>query len=888
MRFIALFACLIAFVFAQPADAQKAPEFRLGDGAVPLNYNVRLAIDPTEKYFAGEIRIDFKFNRASPVLWLNATRLYIDDVEIKQGERTIAAKVIPGNDDIIGLESAGEPFAIGNATATIRYRGEFEALSTRGLFKQQEAGEWYVVSQFEALSARRAFPCFDEPQWKTPWQLAISSPKSNVVASNTPEIASYDEPDRAGWRLHGFAPTKPLPSYLIALAVGPFDVVDGGTAGQKKTRLRYLVTKGRSNELAWVKESTPRILDLMEAYFGTPYPFEKLDSVTIPQTINFGAMENVGLITYNANLMLAKPSEETVAFKRRYASIAGHEIAHMWFGNLVTPAWWDDIWLNEAFATWMAQKILYTYKPEWDDGWARAYARSQAINVDKLNSARKVKNPVVAKGEVDGAFDRITYQKGGQVLSMFEAWLTPEQFRTGVRNYMQRHAWGTATSQDFFRALGEAAGRRDDSLKAFSAFIEQPGVPLVSVALQCSGKNASIKVSQRRLRPAGSRAAEMEWTTPACFRYGTNGGKAETQCAEIGSLPRTVPLANAKSCPDWILGNANGMGYYVTRYDAALEKKLAKSAPRLPDHEATALTSDAALLSESGLMPIDAALEWAAASLRHASPVVQRAAVELLKAQRNTWLSGKQLKRKQQILVQDLLPLARKVGWVAKSGESDRITALRTILLPYAAEMEKDATLRLQARELALKWLASKEAVPASDIEAILNTAGTFADTVTLDKLEAAALGTQDRRDQRWLFTALAKVRDPQLRKRSFGLTVAKAGTQDKVNGRDVLLFLYDALEDDHNQRAAFEFVRTNFDKLVAKLPPETPAQTMTPLGKLCTRDDRAQFVNFYKDRAAKFLGGQRKYDQALERIDLCVAARDAQHPVATVRTASR
>jgi cytosol alanyl aminopeptidase len=887
MRFIALFACLIAFCLTQPAAAQKAPEFRLGDGATPQKYQVRLAIDPTEKYFAGEIKIDFAFNRSVPVLWLNATKLYIDDVEIKQGERTIAAKVVPGNDDIVGLAATGEPFATGNATATIKYRGELEALSTRGLFKQQEGGEWYVVSQFEALSARRAFPCFDEPHWKTPWQLTITSPKTNFVASNTPEVAAYDEPDRAGWRLHGFAPTKPLPSYLIALAVGPFDVVDGGTAGQKKIPLRYLVPKGRSNELAWVKESTPRVLALMEEYFGSPYPFEKLDSVTIPQTINFGAMENVGLITYNASLMLAKPNEETVAFKRRYASIAGHEIAHMWFGNLVTPAWWDDIWLNEAFATWMAQKILYTYKPEWDDGWYRAYSRSQAINVDKLNSARKVKNPVNAKGEVDGAFDRITYQKGGQVLSMFEAWLTPEQFRTGVRNYMQRHAWGTATSQDFFRSLGEAAGRKDDALRAFTAFIEQPGVPLVSVSLQCAGKNASIKVSQKRLRPAGSRAAEMEWTTPACFRYGANG-KVETQCAEIGSLPRNVPLSNAKSCPDWLLGNANGMGYYVTRYDAPLEKKLAKSAPRLPDHEATALTSDAALLAESGLMPIDAALEWSAASIRHASPVVQRAAVELLKAQRNNWLDGKQLRRKQQIVTQDLLPLARKVGWESKPGESDRITALRTVLLPYATEMEKDAALRLQARELALKWLAAKDSVPASDAEAILDAAGMFADSITLDKLESAALSTQDRRDQRWLFSALAKVRDPHLRKRSFALAVTKTAGADKVNGRDTLLFVTDALQDDHNQRAAFEFVRTNFDALVAKLPPETPAQTMTPLGKLCTRDDRAQFVNFYKDRAAKFLGGQRKYDQALERIDLCVAARDAQHPVATVRTAAR
>lgn len=884
MRFIALLACLIAVAFANSTAAQQPPAFRLGDGATPIRYNARLSIDPADKYFAGEIRIDLKFNRAAPILWLNATQLYIDEAEIKQGERTIVAKVRPGNDDVIGLEAVGEPFAIGNASVTIRYRGELDPLSTRGLFKQQEGGEWYVVSQFEALYARRAFPCFDEPAWKTPWQITIATPKTNVVVSNTPEIASYDIPDRPGWRMHGFAPTKPLPTYLIALAVGPFDVVDGGKAGLKQTPLRYLAPKGRGNEVAWAKESTPRILALMEEYFGSPYPFEKLDSLTIPQAINFGAMENVGLITYSSNLMLAKPHEETNAFKRTYASIAGHEIAHMWFGNLVTPAWWDDIWLNEAFATWMAQKTLFRFKPEWDDGWSRAYARSQAINVDKLNSSRKVKNPVLSKGDVGGAFDRITYQKGGQVLSMFEAWLTPEQFRTGVRNYMKRHEWGTATSQDFFRALGEAAGRRDDALKAFTAFIEQPGVPLVSVSLQCTGKSAALKVSQRRLRPAGSLANEMEWTTPACFRYASNG-KIETQCAEIGSLPRNVPLTNAKTCPDWVLGNANGVGYYVTRYDTALEKKLAKSASRLPDHEATAMVSDATLLSESGLMPVDAALDWAAAGIRHASPVVQRAGVELLKAQRDTWLSAKQGKRKQQIIAQDLQPLARKVGWLTRPGENDRVTALRTVLLPYAAETDKEPMLRQQARELALKWLDNHESVPASDIEAVLNTAAAFADSVTYDRLEAAGLAAKDRRDRRWIFAALANVRNAQLRTRSLTLAVAKVGGTDKVDGRDTLLFLDDALRNDYNRRAAFDFVRANFDALVAKLPPETPAQAMTPLGRLCTKDDRAQFVNFFKDRAPKFLGGPRRYDQALERIDLCVAARDTQRPVAMVRT---
>jgi cytosol alanyl aminopeptidase len=920
-------------VHAQLTVQPPAPSFRLNDIAKPVKYEARLAIDPRQAQFEGELRLTFEVKQTTPTIWLNATNLTVSSIEVKQGARTYQARVRKLNDDIIALDAwaevppvvpppttvAEQPattsspatvppspaeqlpmpprapaapvweashFDPGVVVANIRYRGELEPLATRGLFRQQEAGEWYVVSQFEALHARRAFPSFDEPGWKTPWQLTLDTPKDLVAVSNTPEAASYDVPDRPGWKRRAFAWTKPLPSYLIALAVGPFDVVDGGRAGKKQTPLRYLAPKGRGGELTWVKESTPKILELMENYFGSPYPFEKLDSVTIPQTINFGAMENVGLITYNANLMLAKPHEETTAFKRRYASIAGHEIAHQWFGNLVTPSWWDDIWLNEAFATWMAEKILYQFRPEWNDGWNRAFARAQAINSDKLVSTRKVKNPVVTKGDVGAAFDRITYQKGGQVLSMFEAWLTPEQFQQGVRNYMQRHAFGNATSQDFFRAIGEAAGKRDDALKAFTAFIEQPGVPLVDVSLQCVGKNIGLKVSQQRLRPAGSQAADMEWTTPACFKFG-QGAKVETRCMEISNASKIVPLPTAKTCPEWVLGNANGAGYYVTRYDAALEKKNSANVSRLPEQEAVALLSDAALRAESGLMPIDAALEWANANIRHPSAVVKRQAVTLLAAQRDAWLNPKQQRRKQEIVKREMLPVAQKLGWQEKPNEDDRTRSLRATLLPIVADLgQRDAeSLRLEARTLAMKWLDDRTAVSPSMVEPVLQTAARFADRATHERLVSTFTTAGDRRELRYLGNALALTRDAQFRRATYDLMVAKEGTQDKVRGPDVLLFLSDALEDEHNRAAAFTFVRGNFDALNAKLPQDTAGQTMSSLSRLCTKDDRAMFVNFFKDRAPKFLGGQRRYEQALERIDLCIAARDMARPVASVVT---
>ena len=845
--------------------APQPPTFRLGDVATPIEYAASLAIDPREPAFSGEVHITLRVNRATPVLWLNATNLTIDAAEFQQGRRKIPVNVLPGGEDFVGFEARGVEFTPGIALATIRYRGTLEPVSTRGLFRQQDRGEWYVVSQFEAISARRAFPCFDEPGWKTPWRVTIDAPAADVVVSNTPETRAGAAPGRAGWTRHEFAQTKPLPSYLVALAVGPFEVVDGGSAGARQTPLRYLTQKGRAAEARYAKEVTPRLLELLEDYFGMPYPFEKLDAVSIPQTTGFGAMENVGMITYASSIILATARDETVPFKRRYAGIAAHELAHMWFGNLVTLAWWDDIWLNEAFATWMGQKTLIRLNPEWDAGWSAGRSRRYALEVDRLASARRVRNPVLEKTDIFGAFDSITYNKGGSVLSTFETWYTPPRFREGVRLFLKRHAFGTATAEDFIRALGEASGRGQDALAVFRGFIEQPGVPLLDVSLDCGAQDAAIEVRQQRLRPVGSSAAEMQWTTPACFRAGSGA-----QCNDIANGTQRIPLAQ-KACPAWLLANVDGKSYYVPRYAPALAQKLRAGSAELAADEMIATTVDAGILAESGLMPVGDALAWADAALAHPSAVARLYAVELVRSQRDAWLNAGEAAAKRGLAAQRLLPLARELGWRERAGDSDELRDLRSTLLPYAAETG-DPALRAQARELAAAWLADREAVPATMTRAVLDTAGRFADGELYGQLEALAKSTVDLRERYYLLSALAKVRDAKLRERVLGLTL-----QNDVSGRDADDLLADALEDEVNRRPAFDFLRANYDALVAKLPQDTMAWLIRPLGELCTREERELFAGFFKDRAANFLGGPRRYRQSLERIDLCIAARSPQ-----------
>ena len=875
MRTTLLALSLLVASAANAADALAPPTFRLPDIAKPKRYEVQIAASPREDQFTGEIRIGLEFNRPSPVLWLNSNGLTIDSASIVQGPREFDVKVVPGGEHFVGFATSGEPFAAGPAVAVIQFHGTVEQAAAHGLFRKHYEDVPYLYTQFEAIDARRAFPCFDEPGWKTPWQLTIDAPAGDVVVSNTPEKSVADVPGKVGWRRHEFAATLPLPSYLIAFAIGPFDVVDGGTAGRKKTPLRYVVPKGHGDETRLAKTDTPKVIELLEEYFDIPYPFEKLDSVAVPQF--GGAMENAGMITYDPRWLIARPHEETDDTHRRYVSIAAHEIGHQWFGDYMTLAWWDDIWLNEAFATWIARKTMFAFDPRWDDGFENSWSRRRALEADRLATARRVRNPVADNGDIMSAFDGITYNKGAEVLSMFEAGIGPDKFRQGVRLFLTRHALGSGTSSAFFRAIGEASGSTEDTLRAFETFVQQPGAPLFDLNLACAGGQATLEVKQQRLRPKGSTAGDARWSTPACFRYPA-GGTLKSQCATITGDTARVKL-EAPSCPAWAVGNARGVGHYVVRYDTSLAKAVAKDLAAMPPHEAVALLGDAGLLAETGISQIDAALDWADGGLAHPSRVVNNAAVELLEKVEDSWLTEAQARRKAAIVEKRAVPLAREIGWKAKPGEKQEVVRLRGTLLPFAAKYPEGRELRAEADAMAVAWITDRRAIPADVAQGALDTAARFADAAMLERLEGALAASASSRDRRTLMKALGKVRDPKLRERALGLSLASPGGKDFFNGRDMIDFLDFSLEDEDSRPAAFQYVRANVEAIDRKSPRESlPEGSLMRVVKsmrgLCTPKQRAEFVESFAARSPTYMGGEVAYRQTLEAIDTCVAAR--------------
>src|SRR5262245_61060811 len=463
-RFYAVLAAACVSVSCHPAPTEEAPPpGRLGHAVVPAHYSLDLAIDPSRHEFGGTIVIDVTLAEPRASIWLHGKDLqvseaYVTDSQSRRVDATYAEKLDSG----VALLSFAKILPAGATKLHFVYSAPFNT-SANALFKVVRGERAYAVTQFEAIAARQTFPSFDEPGFKTPFDIAITARKGDVVVTTTPEIGQKDL-DNGSVR-HIFKTTRPLPTYLIAFAVGLYDVADIGPIPPNAVRdhplpLRGIAAAGQGKRFRYALENTAGLLSALEAYFGTPYPYEKLDLIAVPESFG-GAMENVGAITYDEYLVLMD-ANAPVDQRRDYATTHAHEMAHMWFGDLVTPAWWNDIWLNESFATWMQNKAAQAYWPAGEFEREIQKGALGAMAQDSLAAARAIRQPVNTNDEANGVFDDITYDKGGGVLSMLERYVGEREFRDGVRRYLKQHADGTASAEAFIAAVA-AASRRSSS-----------------------------------------------------------------------------------------------------------------------------------------------------------------------------------------------------------------------------------------------------------------------------------------------------------------------------------------------------------------------------------------------------------------------------------------
>ncbi|WP_321474152.1 M1 family metallopeptidase [uncultured Paludibaculum sp.] len=514
--------------------------------ATPVRYSVDLTIVPERPEFSGVARITVKLDAGSTGVTLNAKDLVPGNARVSSGGRTVAARARVLNPEEIRVEWVA-PLGPGEAEVEIAYQGRMDDKLLVGPYRRQVDGAWYVFTTFTAIEARRAFPCFDEPHFKTPWKLTLHVRREHQAFSNTGMETETPEPD--GMKAMRFAATAPLPSELVAFAVGPFDTLEGHAAGQKKVPVRVVTPRGRSQQGRYAADVTDTLLARLERYTGIPYPSGKLDHVALPEGA-YGAVENPGLITYQQRGLLAEPGKDTPEWRARLRGLMTHELAHQWFGNLVTQAGWQDVWLSEGFATWLAGRMMDDDSPAAERNLAAVAARERIMAVDSVAAARPVRLAMRGREELSDVYSRMVYQKGAAVLLMLEGWQGEQRFRQELQSYLKQRQFGVATTDDLAKALGTAA--------TLHTFLDQPGIPKVEVTARCENGRGRLMLAQQD--------KAKNWSVPVCWR--TDRARA---CTVLESGEQTVPL---NACPAWVFGNAGGTGYYRTVWSEGQLKVL--------------------------------------------------------------------------------------------------------------------------------------------------------------------------------------------------------------------------------------------------------------------------------------------------------------------------
>jgi cytosol alanyl aminopeptidase len=851
---------------ARAGEAPNPPTLRLPHDVVrPLRYRVDLTIIPDQDKFTGSIDIDLRFDKSTSVLWLNADKLTVSEATLTAGDERLAAKTVTEPKDYVGI-AFEHPVGSGAATLHARYQGEISRKDLGGIFQVKDGNRWYVYSQFEPTQARRAFPCFDEPEYKVPWQLSLRVRKEDTALSNTPIISETDLRD--GLKAVKFGETKPLPSYLVAMAVGTLDFVDAGTTGPKNTKVRIVVPHGRAAEARYAADTTPAILDLLEKYFGIPYPSEKLDEVAIP--LMGGAMENPGLVTYGVSLILAKPDQDALSRQREWVWVSAHELAHQWVGDLVTTAWWDDIWLNEGFASWMANKIVNEYHPEWHPEVDALNSYEGAMYNDSLVSARKVRQPIESKDDINNAFDSITYNKGSALLNMFESYMGAGRFREGIRRYLIKYSWKNATSGEFLKSLAS-----DDTnvVSAFSSFLDQPGLPLVTAALDCGGGRAKLNLSQRRFLPLGSQGSvDQTWGIPVCVRYPAGHGDAR-ECDVLSQKSGQLPLSHAGGCPAWVEANSGAAGYYLVLYERDLLNALVKDDARvLTIPEKISIISDISSLTRNGKIPLGRALALVPSFAADSARGVITKTMDVAAGLDDNLVPKDLLPRYQNYLREVYGGRAHELGWKPKPEDNEDSRLLRSAVLNVAANQAEDPELITQAKNLALAWLDDHKAVDPDMVDVVLRTAARHGNRDLFDRMRAAAKKETQENLRGTLLFNLGYFRDPGVITTALPIVLT-----DEFDPRESLRIIIGAAQSRETRDFAYQFVKQNWDVLIAKLPTDWGSFLPYVVSGFCDAEHYQDVEAFFKDRSTKYTGGPRILTQVLERITLCAAYKKSQ-----------
>src|SRR5690348_15676432 len=873
---------------AATTSAQTPPMTRLPGWAVPQSYDLAIKSDPKQAGYSGTVTIAVDLKKAANYVWLHGKDLEVSSVIITDAHgKTHAGKyegAVTTEAEKAGV--ARVDFGTTLQPQKLELKFDFTAPyndTLQGYYKVVFAGHAYAMTQMEPISARLAFPCFDEPGFKAPLNLSLTIPGADKAVANAAETGS--KPAGAGWKTITFAQTKPLPTYLYAWAVGPWDIVDGPTIPPNQWRstpvpVRGIATKGNGPKMQRALAMAPGIIEHEEAYYGFGYPFGKLDLAALPD-FSAGAMENAGLITYRDWLLLLDKDSAPSAVRSTF-NVEAHEMAHQWTGDTVTLAWWNDIWLNEAFATWMQQKIEGEIHPDWHAHLDRIEGGERAMQNDSLISARMIRQPITGNGDIETAFDGITYQKGAAVIGMFENFVGPEVFQKGMQAYIKAHAFGNADADDLVNAIATAAGKGEAFKHAFKSFLNQNGVPLVTTRLDCNHKGAAtLELIQSRYLPLGSTGdPNRQWGIPVCVRF-PNG----TQCQMLNAKTAQMKIAGGQ-CPAWYMPNANGVGYYRFEMPKADHAALVKVLAQRSDGEQLAFADSEDAAFRRG--DLDAADVLASMRELASSKTRQVALAPLDTVQ---WIydheaqTDAQRAAVREAVSKAYLPRLESLGYQRRDGESADDVLMRSELASTLGLDFKVPQVRaelLKQGEAALQEKNGKLDLDSANpdlIGTVLAVAVEELGKPAVDALIAAIPHTTDPVKRNAMLRALGHAQGAQADvARNFALTPAvKVGEMFMV------------LRGGHDTRAARDGLWNWFTAHYQKIADRTGVFSGAYLPAVaasggCSQTEADRVEAFFKPKLSQIPGLERGLAQTHESIVLCSALKSKQDAAALTR----
>jgi aminopeptidase N len=867
------FAWILFVILPALAGAQRLP-----DGIVPRHYDLTFTPNLETATFTGQETIDVQVVKPGPAITLNAAELEIQEASVTQGEKTQAAQASfqPEKEQV--TLTLADPLEAGPASIHIKFSGVLND-KLRGFYLAKTRLRRYAVTQFESTDARRAFPSFDEPALKATFDIMLIVDTADAAISNGRLMADVSGPGADKHTLK-FSISAKMSTYLVAMAVGDFQCSESSA---DNIPIRVCGTPDKKPLQAAALRYAGEILKYYNQYYGIPYPFGKLDVVGVPD-FEAGAMENTGAIFYRESLLFIDDNHASVRTHQDVFEALAHEMAHQWFGDLVTMKWWDNIWLNEGFATWMALKPSQALHPEWNAALDAVGETNDALLADALESTHPIRVRAETPDEINELFDAISYQKGAAVLRMVESYVSPDVFRRGVNAYLRKFQYSNASAEDFWSTLSETSGRLVD--KIMPPFVNQPGEPLVTVKAACVTPPAQavttskrkrsrrpiqphpkteITLTQQRLFSDGhADKSNQSWLIPVCIK----AGDSKPFCQLLGEHKQVVPVVG---CSPWVFANAGAVGYYRTQYDADDFKKLSAAVlTGLSPAERVSLVQDEAALVRAGQEKVGAFLDLVSALSSDQERLVVESFDSPLQVIDDHLADGANREAYHAWIRSSFRPMMAKLGWKPEAGESEETHTLRALVVAILGGIGEDPDAIRQATQVSRQYLQNPSAVDASLARNTLEVAAHFGDAALFDEYLAALQHMQSPEQFYNVGYALVEFRDPHLVERTLQLAVSPY-----IRNQDAPHVIAGLLGKPSSQAVAWQWIKTHWPDVEKKITMSSGGDIIGAMRSACdtaTRDDVQQFFTEHKIPSA-----ERTLRQTVERINACISYRHQQ-----------